>query len=100
MWPAARIQPNQHQSRSDAHHAEAYSQPGSSHSSQREAEPGDYQTNQGKDVHAEQNVFGEHCVLELVKHAPWSKQLPNSDRQYSAEADEPSSTSNWYGFVA
>ena len=40
MWPAARVQPGQHQNRPDAHHAEAQRQASACHSAQRQAEPG------------------------------------------------------------
>jgi hypothetical protein len=64
--PAARVQPDQHQNRSDPHEADAEEQPGSCHSVQGEAEPGHQQARQGQEVHAEKNFFGEHRVAEIV----------------------------------
>jgi len=40
MWPTARIQPSQHQSGPDAHHAQAQGQAGPRRSAQGQAEPG------------------------------------------------------------
>ena len=50
--PSARVQPGQHQNRSDPHEADAVEQPGSCHSAQGEAEPGHQQAHQGQEVHS------------------------------------------------
>jgi hypothetical protein len=48
MRPAFRIQPDQHQSRPDAHHTEAQGQAGTCHSPQGEAEIGHNEADEGQ----------------------------------------------------
>jgi hypothetical protein len=72
--PAARVQPGQHQNRSDPHEADAEGQSGSCRSAQGEAEPGHQQAHQGQEVHAEENVSGEHYAAEtVIAHVAWTR---------------------------
>jgi hypothetical protein len=56
----AQVQPGQHQRCPDAHHPKAQGQAGTPRPVKGEAEAGQKQAGQGQDVHAEQDVFGEH----------------------------------------
>jgi hypothetical protein len=60
------VQPEKDQSSPRGHEADAQTLTGLPHSVQRQREPHHDEAGQGQDVHAEENVPGEHCPLLSV----------------------------------
>src|SRR4029077_3027711 len=60
LEPASHIQPGEYQSRSYGHEADAHTLPSLPHTVERQGDPHHGKARQSQDVHAEEDVLGEH----------------------------------------